>query len=385
MTETAAPLLSSPRRAIPMLGIAFTVLLILKGLIGFTAINYALVAVVLAIYVVVARAVAESAVGLIGLTLIAFWVLMAVAAPILPLPDPNAGSTAFLEQLAPVQKAASMVQVMTGAFAKAGKEYVPTPEQLSALSASTSYGIEHEGVTHWLSVDLKGRDMLSRIIWGSQRVLLWASIATIVAYIVGMLFGVAAGYLGGWTDEIISFFANVMLAFPVMVLYVVIINALREANPDDSAILSALGVDKNALRGLIIVVAVTFASAPGIMRIVRGLALDIKTRDYIAAAETRGEPAWRIMIVELLPNARGPLIVDACLRLGYTTIALATLGFLGLGLPPPDPDWGSQLVEGKDGAQFFPHLVLYPAVALSSLILGFNMLADGLRDISLRD
>ena len=91
--------------------------------------------------------------------------------------------------------------------------------------------------------------------------------------------------------------------------------------------------------------AVTFASAPAIMRIVRGLVLDLKTRDYIFAAQTRGEIPLYIMLVELLPNARGPLIVDACLRLGYTTVAIATLGFLGLGLPPPDPDWGQMIKE----------------------------------------
>ena len=91
------------------------------------------------------------------------------------------------------------------------------------------------------------------------------------------------------------------------------------------------------------------------------------------------------MIIELLPNARGPLIVDACLRLGYTTIAIATLGFLGLGLPPPDPDWGGMLAESRPMAPIYPHMILVPALALSSLILGFNLLADGLREMSLRD
>ena len=113
--------------------------------------------------------------------------------------------------------------------------------------------------------------------------------------------------------------------------------------------------------------------------------LDLKNRDYIAAAQTRGEPAWRIMFIELLPNARGPLIVDSCLRLGYTVVAIATLGFLGLGLPPPDPDWGLMIKEAVPLGSFAGHAMVIPALALSSLILGFNFLADGVREISLKD
>lgn len=268
----------------------------------------------------------ESPVGMFGAALVIFWVLMAVLAPILPLYDP-------LTPLAPFQ----------GIGAQAP-----------------------DGGTFWLGTDHKGRDILSRVIWGSQRVLIWATLSTVVAYIVGMLMGSMAGYLGGWWDEVISFLANVLLSFPVMILFVIIIT-----------ILGASGIN--------IVIAVTFASAPGIMRIVRGLILDLRTRDYVFAAQTRGESPWFIMLVELLPNARGPLIVDACLRLGYTVVAIATLGFLGLGLPPPEPDWGLMIKEAVPLGSFAGHAMLVPAVALSSLILGFNMLADGLREISLRD
>jgi peptide/nickel transport system permease protein len=134
-----------------------------------------------------------------------------------------------------------------------------------------------------------------------------------------------------------------------------------------------------------IIIAVTFASAPGIMRIVRGLVLDLRTRDYVAAAQTRGEHPFYIMLVELLPNARGPLIVDLCVRLGYVTITIGVLGFLGLGLPPPNPDWGGMINETRRMAMFAPHMVVYPCLAISSLVLGLNLLADGLREISLRD
>src|SRR5690606_922216 len=129
----------------------------------------------------------------------------------------------------------------------------------------------------------------------------------------------------------------------------------------------------------------TFASAPGIMRIVRGLVLDLKDRDYVLAARTRGERAPWIMVMELLPNARGPLLVDLCLRLGYTTITIAMLGFLGLGLPPPDPDWGQMIADAQPLGSFGANAAIWPALCISSLVLGFNLLADGMREISLRD
>ena len=129
----------------------------------------------------------------------------------------------------------------------------------------------------------------------------------------------------------------------------------------------------------------TFTAAPQIMRIVRGLTLDLKNMEYVAAAKIRGEGSLYIMLVEILPNARGPLIVDACLRMGYTTIAIGVLGFLGLGLPPPDPDWGGMVKDTYAMMAVCPHMSLFPAAAISSLVIGFNLLADGLREISLRD
>ncbi len=269
----------------------------------------------------------ESPLAITGAAILAFWLAMAVLAPVLPLADPNLP----LEPLRP-------------------------PLSVGADGSTT----------FWLGTDIKGRDVLSRLIWGARRVLVWAGLATLAAYLVGIAMGLVAGYRGGWWDEALSFLANLLLSFPVMVLYIVVITRIG-ASPIN------------------IVLAVTFASAPAIMRIVRGLVLDLKTRDYVLAARTRGEGALWIMFVELLPNARGPLIVDACLRMGYTTIALATLGFLGLGLPPPDPDWGAMIAETQPMGAFAGHAMLFPALAVSSLVLGFNLLADGLREISLRD
>jgi peptide/nickel transport system permease protein len=279
------------------------------------------------LYVIAMRAWRESTVAMIGGTLVFFWLFIAVSAPYLPLIDPN-------KPIAPF---------------------------------ALPFTVKND-VFFWLGADFKGRDMLSRTLWGCQRVIVWGVTATLVAYIVGTLFGLLAGYLSGWWDELISFFGNVLLSFPVMVLFIVILNYLGPS-------------------GFNIVIAVTFASAPAIMRIVRGLTLDIKTRDYVFAAQTRGESPLYIMIVELLPNARGPIIVDACLRLGYTTVAITTLTFLGLGLQPPDPDWGLMIKEAAKTAVLFKfsYQLIIPALSVSSLILGFNLLADGLREMSLRD
>jgi peptide/nickel transport system permease protein len=117
---------------------------------------------------------------------------------------------------------------------------------------------------------------------------------------------------------------------------------------------------------------------------VRSLALDIRTRDYIAAAQTRGESGLWMMFVEILPNARGPIIIDAMLRVGYAIFSIGTLGFLGLGLPPPNPDWGSMVQAGHQHIFTNTWGVIWPTVAISSLVVGLNLLADGLREESLR-
>lgn len=282
---------------------------------------------VIALYVMAVRRWRGSWVAVLGVTLVCFWLLMAVSAPYLPLYDPD-------KPIAPL--------VLPGSIA--------------------------HGMRFVLGTDMRGRDILSRTLWGSQRILVWGITATAVAYAVGGACGLIGGYLGGWWDELVSFAANVLLSFPVMVLFILVLNLLGQS-------------------GFNILIAVTCSSAPVIMRIVRGLALEARSRDYVQAAQTRGENSLWIMLVEILPNVRGPIIVDACLRLGYTTVAITTLTFLGLGLQPPDPDWGLMIKEAASTAVLwkYSYMVIAPALAVSSLILGFNLIADGLREMSLRD
>ncbi|MEO1194174.1 MAG: ABC transporter permease [Pseudomonadota bacterium] len=294
----------------------------------------------------------ESWVGMIGLSLVLFWVLVALFAPVLAPFPPNAPLMALQVPGADYPTAPSTLI-----------DGVPAAEICAAIPGNAA---QVDCGTFWLGTDLVGRDVLSRIIFGAQQVLIYAPLATFLAYLVGIPMGLWAGYSRGMADAVFSFISNVILSFPVLVLYVLILVTL----PRSAAI---------------IVAAVVFAAAPGIFRIVRGLAMDLRAREYVAAAETRGEPLWYILFMEILPNARGPLIVDAMLRLGYVIITIGTLAFIGLGMPPPDPDWGRMIAEGRTTINFMPHMALFPCLAISSLVLGFNLLADGLREVSLRD
>ncbi|WP_065814891.1 MAG: ABC transporter permease [Nitratireductor rhodophyticola] len=281
--------------------------------------------------------------------------------------------------------------------------------------------------------DRLARDVFSRMVYGSQIVLIIAPAATLFALMVGTTLGLPAGYYGGRIDSFLSFLANLVLAFPVILLfYLLVTPGIREtpipqwmagvffifpivffvtlfwtrfrSRPQLLAIQLALtlliggwayvglvfdadplGIISISSNQLNIFVAVVFASSPGVFRIVRGLVMDIKTRDYVAAAQTRGETPWYIMLWEVLPNARGPLIVDVCLRIGYTTILLGTLGYFGLGLAPESPDWGTGIKESSRLLRAYVHPALPPVFALMSFVLGLNLLADALREQSLKD
>jgi peptide/nickel transport system permease protein len=281
--------------------------------------------------------------------------------------------------------------------------------------------------------DKLARDVFSRMVYGSQIVLIIAPAATAFALMVGITLGLPAGYYGGRIDSFLSFLANLVLAFPVILLFYLLVTpgimdtpipygmaglfflfpiiffctlfwTRFKKRPDrlyillgitlvlggwiyvglvfDADPLGIVHIDPNQLN---IFVAVVFASSPGVFRIVRGLTMDIKTRDYVAAAQTRGESPWYIMLWEVLPNARGPLIVDACLRIGYTTILLGTLGYFGLGLAPESPDWGTAIKDASRLLRSFIHPALPPTIALMSFVLGLNLLADSLREQSMKD
>ena len=338
----------------------------------------------------------DSAVGITGLMIVLFWLFTALFADIVSTFEPLEQFFRYRKKPPGIVEAESMIPMYFGS-------------------------------------DNLGRDLFSRMVHGSRFVLMIAPAATLVAFVVGITLGLPAGYKGGRVDAILSFIANLILSFPVIVLfYLLVTPGIREtALPNvmagvffmfpiifsltvlrsrfserpgllfpwsviililggwlysgvvfNSDPLGLISMDPNELN---IFAAVVFASSPGVFRIVRGLTMDIKTRDYVAAAQTRGETPWYIMLWEILPNARGPLIVDACLRIGYTTILLGTLGFFGLGLAPESPDWGSMINQPRGLIRLVPTIVLPQTIALASFVLGLNLLADGLREESLKD
>jgi len=265
--------------------------------------------------------ITRSRIAMIGLTIVVCWVLIAIFAPLIAPHDPLA------------QDSKAINQGPTAAYP--------------------------------LGTDKLGRDVLSRLVFGARTILLLAPISVLASVLVGMFLGLLGGYFGGLIDEIVMRVLDAIMAFPTILLYLIIISAIGPSAAN-------------------VVLAITFVGAPGVARLVRSLALDIRTRDYIRAAETRGENPFYIMFVEILPNARGPLIIDSMLRVGYAIFAIGTLGFLGLGLPPPTPDWGGMINEARRYIWTNPLGVLWPALAISSLVVGLNLFADGLREESTR-
>jgi len=233
--------------------------------------------------------------------------------------------------------------------------YPPNQNDLAALADPTP------SAAHWLGTDQMGRDMLSRLLWGARTVLAVAPLAVLAAAVLGTALGLWAGYRRGVVDAVLSRICDVILSFPVIILYMLIL-----AKFGSSAI------------NIILVIGVT--KAPIIFRIIRGVTLELSQREYVAAARMNGESTLYVMFAEILPNARGPLLIDICLRLGYTTVAIGVLGFLGIGLPPPDPDWGGMVKESYGLITVWPHMALFPCLAISSLVIGFNLIAAGLKE-----
>jgi len=340
--------------------------------------------------------VIHSGTGFVGVTLILFWVFVAILQQ-------------WIVTFDPLRQIAEMRYALPGAI------------------ESTS------GAPYLLGGDKESHDVFSRMIAGARIDLIIAPLATLLALCVGVMLGLPAGYFGRRVDAFLSFLANLVLAFPIILLFYLLVSPGILETPIPYALAGvfflfpiallivlfwtgyraepARLVVRLALTAIIggwlfstfvfdadpfrlirvapstlnIFAAVALASGPGIFRIVRSLTLDIKTREYVLAAQTRGESPWYIMLWEILPNARGPLIVDICLRIGYTTILLGALGYFGLGLEPESPDWGTSIKEASRFLRLYEHPALPPALAMMSFVLGLNLLADALREESLRD
>lgn len=222
--------------------------------------------------------------------------------------------------------------------------------------------LQAPSLEHWLGTDHLGRDVLSRLFWGTQVVLLLAPVSVLFGIMIGAPLGLISGYVGGRLDAVIMRGVDILLSFPTLLIYILIITSIGSS-------------------AIIVVIAIALGSVPPITRIIRSLALDERTKDYVNAARLRGERRRYILVREILPNVSGPIIVDSCIRVGYAIMAIGSLGFLGLGIPPPTPDWGGMINEGRKWIFSMPWIVVAPAAALSSVVIGLNLLADGIREI----
>jgi peptide/nickel transport system permease protein len=268
------------------------------------------------------RLLTRSLSAMIGVAILGFWLLMAIFGPAIAPYDINTSET--------------------GAIWKA------------------------PSATHFLGTDGLGRDIFSRLIIAARPMMVLPLLSVGASVLLGSTIGMFTGYRGGWLDEILMRFMDLMMAFPVVMLYLLIVVAFGQST-------------------LTIVLAISVATIPAISRLARGLVLDLRNREFVAAARMRGESAFYMLFREILPNAAGPILVDGLVRIGYAAFAIGALGFLGLGVPPPNPDWGGMAYDARQAIILSPTAALFPSLAVGSVVIAVNLIADGLTAAAKRD
>jgi len=235
----------------------------------------------------------------------------------------------------------------------------PSIAPRSPLEFNYSDVLKPPSSTYLMGTDQFGRDVFSRVLAGARSIVMIAFGATALGVLGGTLVGLTAGYYGGKTDEAIMRVADGMMSFPSLLLALLV--------------LTTLGPN---VVNIILAVALTFV--PRVARIIRSVTLDLREQQFVLAAQARGERAPYIITRELLPNAISAILVESSIRVGYAILIGASLGFLGLGVQPPTPDWGLMIYEGRSMIQVAPWLVIGPAVAISILVIAANLFADGM-------
>jgi len=257
-------------------------------------------------------------------------------------------------RLAPFGVAVTLVAVMIALLAPILSPYDPLKQDLGNALAKPDW-------THFLGTDNVGRDVLSRVIWGT-RVSLVAGLGSVaIAVLVGGLLGLLAGYAGGQADGLVMRLMDAVLSFPPLVLALAL-----------GAVLGA------GLSGVVIALGVVYT--PTFARLMRGQVLTITTREYVEAARALGSPGWRVAWHHVLPNAMAPIVVQASLSVAFAILAEASLSFLGLGIQPPGASWGSMINAGRGYLQQAPWIVFGPGAALFITVVGLNFVGDAVRD-----
>jgi ABC-type dipeptide/oligopeptide/nickel transport system permease subunit len=223
--------------------------------------------------------------------------------------------------------------------------------------------LERPSADHWLGTDIQGRDVWSRLVYGARVSLTVGLISQSIALILGVTLGLLAGFYGRWVDEVVMRLADVTLAFPTLLLLIAMVAALE---PSMGVVYATIGV----------------VGWAGMARLVRGQVLVVRQLEYIQAIRALGAGDLRIMVQHVLPNVIAPVVIAATLGVAGAIMAEAALSFLGLGVPPPAPSWGSMIADGRDLEQLrrAPWTSVFPGVAIGAAVLGFNLLGDALRD-----
>jgi peptide/nickel transport system permease protein len=247
-----------------------------------------------------------------------------------------------------------LVVILVAIFAGQIAPFDPAEQPAERLTAPNG--------TYWFGTDEFGRDVFSRVVWGT-RISLYVGVASVaIAGAIGVVFGLIAGYYGGWADSLIMRLVDIMFAFPTIVLAITITGILGPSLTNAT-------------------IAIGLVYAPVFARVTRGPVLSVVNLEYVQAARTVGASDRRIVMRHVFPNVTAPLIVQTTLALSTAILAEAALSFLGLGTQPPTPSWGTMLGTGRKFLELSPWVAIFPGLAIVVTVLAFNLLGDGLRDI----
>lgn len=231
------------------------------------------------------------------------------------------------------------------------------------LKIDLTHYLQKPSAAHWLGTDVQGRDIWARLVYGARVSLTVGLISQGIALLLGVTLGLLAGYYGRWVDELVMRLADVTLAFPTLLLLIAMVAAFQ---PSMGVVFATIGV----------------VGWAGMARLVRGQVLVVRQLEYVQAIRALGAKDIRVMLQHVLPNVIAPVVIAATLGVAGAIMAEAALSFLGLGVPPPTPSWGSMIADGRDLDQLrrAPWTSVFPGMAIGAAVLGFNLLGDALRD-----